>query len=284
MKYATFGRTGMEISRVVFGGIVTTNEDQKDADRYVAWARDRGVNYFDVAPTYGDAQLKLGEALRPYRQQSFLACKTAKRMEAEAREQLEESLRLLHTEYFDVYQFHSLTTEEDIDQVFGPGGALEAVVRAKEKGYVRFIGFSAHNEDIALKALELFNFDSVLFPVNWALDLGKGFGSRITAKAKELGKGLLGMKTLAHRQWLEGEERVYPKSWCKTVFNDDRLAIAALKYTLSKGVDTVVPPGNFEQFAYAVEHIEECLAHPLTAEDVAYLKGEVEKIDGKHFF
>ncbi len=109
MKYRAFGNTGLTISAVAYGGIVSAgfydrtlypSEDQKASDRYVAWAIDHGVNYFDVAPTYGNAQLQLGNSLIPYRDKINLACKTTIRERAGAEKEMEESLRLLHTDHF----------------------------------------------------------------------------------------------------------------------------------------------------------------------------------------
>ena len=281
------GSTGYDIAPVVYGGIVSRQDGQEASDRYVAYAVEHGINYFDVAPSYGDAQEKLGPSLVPYRKDVFLACKTQERRRDAAQKELEESFRLLKTDYFDNYQMHSMTTAEDIEVAFGPGGAMETLVRAKEQGYARKLGVTCHNEDVALKALSLYDFDTVLFPLNWTLNLGKDFGTRIAKAAKEKGVGLLGMKTLIHRAWHDDAERYasrFPKSWCMPISGDDRLGIAAVKYTLSLGADAVVPPGNFESFSFVVEHIDECLKNPLTEDDVAFLKEELKKIDGRYFF
>ena len=283
MQYTSFGRTGLKISRVVYGGIVSRNEEQGDSDRFVAYAVERGVNYFDVAPSYGNAEEKLGESLRPYRKKALLACKTDAKTSQDLNRDLQQSLKTLHTDYFDVYQFHSLAKMENLEQIFAPDGAIHALDRAKREGIIRFTGFSAHNEEVALKALEQYDFDMVLFPINWALGIGKQMGQRLAAVCREQKKGFLGMKALAHRLWLPGEERVYPKSWCKTVFDNDPLALAALKYAFSMGVDAVVPPGNFDQFSFAVAHIDDCLA-PLTPTEWELLQRETQAIDGKFIF
>ncbi|HEX7556229.1 MAG TPA: aldo/keto reductase, partial [Leptolinea sp.] len=153
MLYHLLGKTGINASAVVFGGIINMDETQAQADRYVAQAIEAGVNYFDVAPTYGNAQERLGPALAPYRKDVYLACKTVERSAEGARTMLEDSLRKLKTDHFDVYQLHALTTDEDLDLAFGPGGAMETVLKAKRDGVIRNIGFSAHNEDVALRAL-----------------------------------------------------------------------------------------------------------------------------------
>lgn len=111
------------LSVVGFGGIIVTNTEQDAADRVVAEAVERGVNYFDVAPAYGDAQAKLGPALEPFRKDVFLACKSHLRSAEETSRLMEESLSLLKTDYFDLYQLHAIIdVDKDVDAVFGPGG------------------------------------------------------------------------------------------------------------------------------------------------------------------
>ena len=265
------GNTGMEIGRVVFGGIIVMNEEQKDADRFVSYAVDEGVNYFDVAPTYGDSEAKLGPALKPYRAKVFLACKSIERTAVGIRKELLASLTALKTDYFDNYQLHALGTAEDLS-VFEEDGALPELIKAKKEGFIKNISVTAHNEDIIIEALSRFDFATLMFPVNWALGLGKGVGKRVEEICTDKNIGFLGMKTLAHRNWRESEERVYPKSWCKTIFDNDKLGICALKYTLSCHTDAVIPPGNFDQFRFSVNHIEECINNPLNDDDIDYLK------------
>jgi predicted aldo/keto reductase-like oxidoreductase len=284
MLYHELGKTGIRASAVVFGGIINMNETQADADRYVAGAIDAGVNYFDVAPTYGDAEDRLGPALEPYRKNVFLACKTEERSAAGAREKLETSLKKLRTDHFDVYQLHSLTTNEDLERVFGPGGAMEVVLKAKRDGLIRNVGFSAHNEDVALRALTMYDFDTVLFPLNWALGICRGWGDRISAVVKEKGKGLLGMKSLVRRNWRDGELRTYPKSWCQPIWGDEALGVAAMKYAVAKGADTLVPPGNIEHFTFMLEHVDECYNQPMTEDEWAMLRREAKAAEKELIF
>ena len=284
MKKNKLGKTGLEITAVSFGGIVTTDETPQDCARYVSWAIDRGVNYFDVAPTYGDAQVKLGPALAPYRKEVWLGCKSMVR-DAGIEAELHNSLKTLKTDWFDLYQLHELKTQEDVETAFAPGGAMEVLIKAKESGLIRHIGLTAHSEEAAIQALAYFDFETVMFPVNWALNMDRGFGDRLIHICKYRDLGLLAIKALAHRaQHDENEAKREPKAWVKTIYDNDELALAAIKYTLSKGVDSIVPPGNFRQFSFVVEHIDECLANPLAADDKKLLEEELALIEGRHIF
>src|SRR6202034_4885900 len=177
------GKTGEQLSIIGFGGIVVMNETTGEASNVVAEAVDRGINYFDVAPSYGDAQERLGPPLAPYRKNCFLACKTEGRTKDHSREQLEESLRLLKTDHVDLYQFHALTKMAELDRVLGPGGAMETMEAAKKEGKIRYIGFSVHSQETAVAAMNRYPFDTVLFPVNFVLFSQAKFGPQILAKA-----------------------------------------------------------------------------------------------------
>lgn len=288
MQKRLLGKTGYRVSAVVYGGIVSMDDGQPASDKYVAWAIDKGVNYFDVAPTYGDAEEKLGKSLIPYRKDVYLACKTTQRMKADAEKEIARSMELLHTDYFDLFQLHSMTTPEDVEKAFGKSGIMELLVKLKEKGVLRKLGISAHSETAALKCLELYDFDSVLFPMNYMLDMNEGIGRALQKKAKEKGFGVLGMKSIIERAWRDDAEHQasnYPKSWCKP-FDPDRadLRIAAMKYALDMGADVLVPPGNNECFTFMVNHIGECLKNPLNATDKALLEGHFQSVQDLPFF
>ncbi len=297
MKYRAFGNTGFNISAVAYGGIVSAGhygqtimpgDGQANSDGYVSWAVDQGVNYFDVAPTYGDAQLMLGNSLKPYRRNVYLACKTTERTRKEAEKRMKKSMELLHTDYFDVYQMHALVKMEDVETAFGPGGIMEMMVEMKEKGIARKLGFTAHSEAVALKALSLYDFDTVLFPFNWHMNMAHGMGNTLIRTAKERGMGVLCMKSMIERAWTDEERYAskYPKSWCKPFDTDEEpeILLAAVKYALSLGVDTIIPPGNFDHFRFAVEHIDEALASPLNDAERAMLAARLEQVKDQPFF
>src|SRR6266849_5498595 len=211
------GKTGEHLSMIGFGGIVVMNEDTGHSHNIVAEAVDRGVNYFDVAPSYGNAEERLGPALAPYRDRVFLACKTGKRAKEEAAQELRQSLERMCTDHFDLYQLHALTSMEEMEQALGPGGALEAFLEAREAGLIRYIGFSAHSVETALAAMDRFDFDSILFPTNFVLYHQAGFGPQVVERARQKGMGRLALKAMARTTWAEGQPRTFSKTWYEPI-------------------------------------------------------------------
>jgi aryl-alcohol dehydrogenase-like predicted oxidoreductase len=255
MEKRTLGRTGQSLSMVGFGGIIVMNEEPASASRLVAQAVDRGINYFDVAPSYGNAEERLGPALEPYRQSVFLACKTHERSKEGAWQSLQQSLKNLKTDHFDLFQHHGVVTLAEVEQILGPGGAMEAFLDAKAKGLIRFIGFSAHSEEAALALMAGFQFDTILFPVNWACWYGGNFGPRVIAEAKTRGLGILALKSLAKRAWNDGEERKWPKCWYSPVDSADEAKLA-LRFTLTQPVTAAVSPSHAELLWWACDAAE----------------------------
>ncbi len=256
MEKRLLGKTGYQVSVIAFGGIVVDGLEAREASDIVAEAVERGINYYDVAPAYGVAQYALGPALKPYRKDVYLACKTKKRSAKEARMELEESLKALKTDYFDNYQLHELNDPAEIDAVFAPGGAMETLLWAKEQGIARNIGFSCHHDEAALAIMSRGEFATMLFPVNFAYREGKGGSVSAVKTAKGNGMGVIAIKALAWRQWREGEEVTYPKCWYRPIYDDPQLARRALNYTLSQSVDAVVPPGDKRMLRLALDIIE----------------------------
>ncbi len=269
MQKRPYGNTGEELSIIGFGGIVVSGAESADASGLVANAVDRGVNYFDVAPSYGNAEEQLGPALEPFRKDVFLACKTGKRDGAGARTELENSLKLLRTDHFDLYQLHGMTTQEDFDQATGPGGALEMFVKARKEGLIRHIGFSAHSSERALALLDHFDFDSVLFPVNWVNYFQADFGPEVVARAEKKGAARLALKAMARSKLADGDERPYSKCWYAPI-DDPELASLAIRFSLSQPITAAVPPGEPKLFAMALDIADGFT--PITDEEVSALK------------
>jgi len=272
----TLGKTGESLSIVGFGGMVLSDAEPESAKRVVARAIERGVNYFDVAPTYGNAEERLGPALEPYRDSVFLACKTAKRTKEGAAAELHQSLERLRTDHFDLYQFHNLAMLAEVEQVMGPGGAMETFLEAREQGLIRHIGFSAHSEEAALAMMDRFAVDTVLFPLNWVCWHQANFGPRILAKAQEKGVGALAIKALAKRPWKEGEERTWPKCWYAPVVNREEASLA-LRFTLSQSVTAAVCPSHAEFLWWACDIADKF--EPLSEQEALEVARRTEGLD-----
>ena len=250
-----YGKTGVKLSIIGFGGMVVKDAEQQHANRVVADAFEKGVNYFDVAPTYGNAELKLGPALEPYRKKLFLACKTGQRKRDGAAAELKESLKRLRTDYFDLYQLHAITdVKKDVDTVFAKGGAMEVFIEARKQGQIRYLGFSAHSEEAALTAMERYDFDSILFPINFATFYKGNFGPKVIAAAKSKGVARLALKSLARQQWPKGDpsRKEYPKCWYQPLTEREEVRLG-LYFTLSQPVTAAIPPGEESLFRMAVD-------------------------------
>jgi len=246
------GQTGEMLSIIGFGGILVRDETPENAANLVASAVNSGVNYFDVAPSYGNAEERLGPALAPYRQQCFLACKTQQRDRAGAEKELHESLTRLQTDHFDLYQLHALSKVEDVEQAFGPDGAMEVFLKAKQAGKVRFLGFSAHSEAAALLAMEKFDFDTILFPINFVCWHQGNFGPKVVAQAQSKKMGILALKALAFTRVPQAEEKPYKKLWYKPI-EVAETAQLALRFTLMQGTTAAIPPGDAKFWGTALE-------------------------------
>ena len=244
VPWRQYGRHKDELSIIGFGGITVSNVTPEEAVSFVAEDVDRGINYFDVAPTYGNAQATTWPVLKPYRQKCFLACKTTERSAAGSAKELEQSLKLLQTDHVDLYQLHALTKLEDVEKVFGPGGAIETYEKARRDGKVRYIGFSAHSEEAAHAALDRFDFDSILFPLGFPTWIKAKFGPSVHKRAKDAGKGILALKAMAHRNWPKDTktERRWKKAWYEPFDAVDQVALA-LRFTLHLPVTALIPPG-----------------------------------------
>ena len=247
-------RDEVSLSILGLGGMLLVGMEQFSVDRVVEEALARGINYFDVAPFYGDgeAEQKMGKALAPHREKVFLACKTLERSAKGAQEELNHSLRQLRTDHLDLYQFHAVSDMEEVNEIFAPGGALETFTQARQEGKIRYIGFSAHTVEAAMALLDRFQFDSVLFPVNFICFARGNFGPQVIARAKELSVARLAIKAMAHGPWRKGEKRKYPNCWYRPIENRE-MARQALRFTLSEGVTAAIPPGDERLFRMALE-------------------------------
>ena len=167
-----FGRTGHMSTCTIFGAAALARVTQEEADRTMELLLERGVNHIDTANSYGESERRLGPWMARYRDKFFLATKTEQRTYAGAKEHLHRSLDLLRTDHIDLWQMHILVKPDEWEQAFGPGGAIEAFIEAREQGLVRFLGVTGHYTVVGWmhkRSLERFDFDSVLLPYNYAM-------------------------------------------------------------------------------------------------------------------
>lgn len=250
------GKTGKKLSIIGFGGIVVMNAEQNHADKVVGEAVQSGINYFDVAPTYGDAEVKLGPALEPYRKDTFLACKTAQRTKEGAEKELRQSLKRLHTDYFDLYQLHAITdVDKDVKTALADDGAIQTFIEAKKSGVIKHIGFSAHSPQAALCAMENFDFDTILYPINFATHYQESFDQKVIETAQNKQMGILALKAMAKQEWPSEnhpDREKYSKCWYQPV-DEQILARLALFWTLSQPITAAIPPGEEKLWRMAAD-------------------------------
>ncbi len=247
LEKRVLGSTGEKLSIIGFGGIVVRDASPEQSSNRVAEAIDYGVNYFDVAPTYGNAEVKLGPALEPYRKDVFLACKTTERKKGGSQKELDQSLKRLRTDHFDLYQLHAVNTLEDVDTIFSKGGAMETFLAAKKEGKVRYLGFSSHTVEAAMVLLDRFDFDSILFPINFATWYAGNFGPQVLAKAHEKKMGILALKSMVKGPWPKGAKKTVPKAWYEPLDEPDEMMMG-MRFTLSHPVTAAIPPGDENLF------------------------------------
>ncbi len=220
--------------------------EQEKGDAFVKYALDSGVNHIDVAPTYGDAEVKLGKWVKEYRDDVFLGCKTRERTKKEAEEELRRSLERLQTDYFDLYQFHGLDTPGDLATVAGEDGALQAFKEAEEEGLINHIGITSHNPVNILKALELHDFDTVLLPVNYVLHAHpepQNDYEPVLEKCSEKNIGVIAMKSPAKGPYPTEEKT--RNTWYQPFTARDEIG-EALRFTLSQPVTTAATSSDME--------------------------------------
>ncbi|MHC4518738.1 MAG: aldo/keto reductase, partial [Planctomycetota bacterium] len=241
-------------------------------------AFDQGVNYFDVAPAYGragDCEIKMGIGLQGIdRSKIFLACKTKKRDKAGAREELERSLTRLKTDHFDLYQMHAVFTPEEVKRALGPGGAVETFLEAKKEGKIRYFGFSAHTTKGALALLKGFDFDTVMFPINFVDYFRMGFGKPVIELASQQGAGILAIKAMSKGAWPKDATRTR-KWWYRATETLEEVDLATRFALTHPNVAATIPPSFLDLVDLAVEAGRSY--RPITKAETARLEGMAEE-------
>ncbi len=270
LEKRSLGKTGAMLSCIGFGGIIVMDATPEYASTMVKHAIDAGVNYFDVAPSYGNAELKLGPALEPYRKDVFLSCKTTKRTKSESRAELEQSLKNLRTDHFDLYQLHAVTTLNDVKTILGKDGALETFLEAKKEGKIRHIGFSAHSVEAATALMDAFDFETIMFPFNYTTWHAGNFGPQVLEKARSKKMGIIALKAMAKGPWPKDADRGnFKKLWYEPLTSENDI-LTGLRFTLSHPITTAITPGNGDLFKTALSLRNEI--KPLKKEEVEQIK------------
>lgn len=252
MDTRPLGETGHDSTVVTFGAIALNWLEQEGANQLVELLLEYGVNHVDVAPTYGDAELKLGPKLRQHREELFVGCKTQEREYEGARRELERSLDRLGVDSIDLYQVHGLETGEELETVTEPDGALAAIREAKAEGLVDHIGLTSHGKpDLIHEALDrVEDAETVMFPLNPVVagKSGEQYDYEgVLDRAAEEGVGTLGIKAFAKGPWPPADElapadRPYA-TWYEPVGKpaavQERFGFAA-----AQGLTSVVTPGD----------------------------------------
>jgi len=236
MEYRRLGRLEHQSSVLIYGAASLGGVHQDTADASVAEALAAGINHFDVAAAYGDAELRLGPMMGDLRDKIFLATKTGERAEDAAWAQINASLERLQTDHLDLIQMHGVCDMENLDLVTGPKGSLQAAIRAKDEGLVSAIGLTGHTHQaptVQLEGLRRFPFDSILTPLNHRLFQEPGYRESfeaLVAAVKEADAALMTIKMIAKRPW-PGTERPYD-TWYEP-FDEQRLITAAITWLLN---------------------------------------------------
>lgn len=244
METRGFGRTGHLSSAAIFGAYAVSASNQDEADQVMEKVIAAGVNHIDVAPSYGDAEERLGPWMARHRDRFFLGCKTRIRDKTGAAAELEESLKKLQTDHFDLYQIHGISRFETLDKVTGPGGALEAIIEAREAGLTNYIGITGHHPAFFIEALKRFDFDSVLFPLNFIMMANEHYRActhELLRLCREMNVGSMIIKSVAASPW--GDDEHTHDTWYRP-FTDPAEIKKAVDFALSQDITGICTAGD----------------------------------------
>ena len=267
MEKRRLGKTGHMSTVLALGGAALGRITQAEADAGISLAMEHGINHIDVAPSYGDAELRIGPWMPRHRKEFFLGCKTQARDKAGAWESIKRSMDRLKVSHFDLFQLHGVDDTGTVNTILGPGGALEAVLEAKQQGLITYVGITGHRPPVYVEALKRFDFDTVLFPLSRVhaahFDEGNDFRPLLEA-AKRKDVGVLAIKAVSKRMWPAGD-RTY-STWYEP-FDTQEDIDRSLWYTLSQGVTTCPMPSDLKLWPLVIDAAERF--RPMTAEQQA---------------
>ena len=247
MEKRRFGRSGHMSTIAIFGAAAFWEISQEDADKVMEMVIEAGINHIDVAPSYGQAEVRVGPWMPRERDRFYLGCKTMERTRQDAWDEMQRSLKNLRTERFDLYQLHAVTSMEELDACTMKGGALDAAVEARQKGLTSQIGITGHGADsprIFIEALRRFDFDSILFPLNFVQMANPDYrkhAEELISLCKEKDVGTMVIKTITKGPW--GEKEKTATTWYEP-FNEQDEIQKAVNFALSYDVTGLCTAGD----------------------------------------
>jgi aryl-alcohol dehydrogenase-like predicted oxidoreductase len=256
MQKRRFGRSGHMSTIVIFGAFAVGQIPQAEADAVMDMVLAHGINHIDVAPSYFDAEVRLGPWLATHRDRFFLGCKTQLRGRQEARDELRRSLERLRVDRFDLFQLHAVTNMQELDQCFAPGGSLAAILEARDEGLTDYVGITSHGLQapaVQIEALRRFDFDSLLFTLNfqmWADEAYRRDLVTLLDMAAERDVGTMAIKTWARGPWGASPQRYH--TWYEP-FEDAAMIEQALRFTLSQPVTGAISAGDARLLPHILE-------------------------------
>jgi aryl-alcohol dehydrogenase-like predicted oxidoreductase len=271
---APFGRTGHLSSRTLFGAAAFWRVTQAEADATLDLILERGINHIDTAASYGESEVRLGPWLKHHRDQFFLATKTEERTRQGARESLHRSLDRLHTDHVDLFQIHNVGDPKEWEAALGPGGALEAFIEAKAQGLTRFIGITGHGLEIAAlhrRALERFDFDSVLLPYSYIMLQNPQYAADVNALlaiCAERHVAVQAIKSITRAPW---HDRPHTRTTWYEPLEDQRALDRTVHWVLGNPIVFLNTAGDIHVLPKILDAAERFTARPTDQEMDAIL-------------
>ena len=263
MEKRRLGKTENMSTIVSFGSAVFNKISQKEADQMMNQVLERGINHIDVAPEYGEAEIRVGKWISEYRHNFFLGCKTLLRTKREVKEELNRSLERLHTDHFDLYQLHSVDDTMELRIAFDSEGAMETIEDAKRQGLVNNIGITSHNLTLIIQALDMYDFDVIMFPFNFVFYADEAYRrefNKLMEIVQRRDIGTMVIKAIAMGNW-EEKYQALPKlnrpymTWYKP-FETYEEIYQALCFVLSYNISTIVTASDPQLFFIIINAAE----------------------------
>lgn len=259
MEKRRFGRSGHMSTIAIFGGAAFYEISQADADKVMEQVIAWGINHIDIAPSYGQAEERVGPWMPRERERFFLGCKTMERSSQGAWDEMQRSLKRLQTDHFDLYQAHAVTTMEELDAVTMKGGALEAFEKARREGLTKYIGITGHGvnaPEIYLEALRRFDFDSVLFPLNFVQMANPDYqrhAKELISVCRSKDVGTMVIKSITKAPW---DDRQHTATTWYEPFEDMEQIQRAVDFALSYEVTGICTVGDVRILPLVIQACE----------------------------